>query len=275
MHELSEKIWALGPWHLNVAVNSELDVATALKQVSRSAPAHDLGPVSFLDTRREFFDLLKAIYPEGLDGKSFLDCACNCGAYSFWTKEYGADSTFGFDVREHWINQANFLRSHRTWPSDNMEFQVSDLYDLPKLGLKTHNLTMFEGLFYHLPDPIWGLKIAADLTSEVMIFNTAARWRPFGPALSLARENIQYGMNGVYGLNWYPNSPEVLKDIFGWLGFPEVRVLVWRRMIRYNRQRGLKAWLKGLLLGTGRMTLLAAREPGHLKAFDRSGLKLS
>ncbi|GMU55136.1 MAG: hypothetical protein AMXMBFR33_42820 [Candidatus Xenobia bacterium] len=271
--ELTDEINALAPWHLNVALNSELDVAKALQCRPETGPSHELGPVSFLDSRSHFLDLVKSIYPQGLQGKSFLDCACNCGAYSFWCKEMGAERCFGFDVREHWIRQANFLRQRRAWPSDGIKFQVCDVYDLPKLELPIHQLTMFEGIFYHLPAPIWGLKIAADLTSEVMIFNTASRFRLFGNALSVARENVNFGMNGVHGLNWYPSDPLVLKHIFAWLGFPEVRVLEWRRLIRFNRQRGLKAWLKGLLLGTGRITLLAAREPRYLEAFDRSGYR--
>jgi tRNA (mo5U34)-methyltransferase len=45
--------------------------------------------------------MMNLIYPGGLEGRRFLDCACNCVAYSFWAKELGASETFGFDVREH------------------------------------------------------------------------------------------------------------------------------------------------------------------------------
>jgi tRNA (mo5U34)-methyltransferase len=52
-----------------------------------------------------------------------LDCACNCGAFLFWAKELGADECFGFDIRQHWIDQAEFLREHRAWPTEGMRAQ--------------------------------------------------------------------------------------------------------------------------------------------------------
>ena len=75
---------------------------------------------------------LGAIFPRGLEGRTVMDCACNCGAYLFWSKEPGAGECFGFDAREHWIAQARFLAEHRTQPSDGMRFEVCDLYDLPR-----------------------------------------------------------------------------------------------------------------------------------------------
>ena len=50
-----------------------------------------------------------------------------------------------------------------------------DLYDLPERGLEPFDLTIFKGIFYHLPDPVRGLKIAADLTKEALILDTNAR----------------------------------------------------------------------------------------------------
>ena len=37
--------------------------------------------------------------------------ACNCGGYSLVASDLGAHS-FGFDVRDRWIRQAQFLKRH-------------------------------------------------------------------------------------------------------------------------------------------------------------------
>ena len=34
---------------------------------------------------------MSALYPDGFQGRSIMDCACNCGGYLFWAKEIGAD----------------------------------------------------------------------------------------------------------------------------------------------------------------------------------------
>ncbi len=93
-----------------------------------------------------FFKLMGSIFPEGkLDGKKFLDCACNCGGYCFWAKELGAAKCAGFDVRQYWIDQAEFLLDNRTLPTDGISFTRSDLYDVPSLNLGTFDITLFKG----------------------------------------------------------------------------------------------------------------------------------
>jgi SAM-dependent methyltransferase len=176
--------------------------------------------VSFWDFRPGFRDVIHSVYPDPA-GRSFLDCACNCGGYLYWMKEMGAGRCFGFDVREHWIRQAKFLAEHRP---EEVEAVVCDLYDVPKLGLEPFDIVQFKGLFYHLPDPVSGLRIAADLTKELLILNTATLPGEEG-SLVLADEGTEL-MSGVYELCWYPTGPAVLDRILGWAGFVETKV-VW------------------------------------------------
>ena len=112
--DLTKKIIDLGPWHLKVQVTPEVDTSVYREAVANDPKHADLaGNVAFVDPGDKFKQLMQRIYPQGLAGKRVLDCACNCGAYSFWAKELGASECFGFDVREHWINQANFLKENR------------------------------------------------------------------------------------------------------------------------------------------------------------------
>ncbi|HEY5312850.1 MAG TPA: hypothetical protein VIK18_10035, partial [Pirellulales bacterium] len=139
------------------------------------------------------------------------------------SKELGAAECFGFDARQHWVEQAEFLLANRDFPKEGIRFSRLDLLELPQLKLPAFDITWFSGIFYHLPDPIAGLKIAADLTKEVLMVNTA--WKP-GPvdALIAGQESTDLPMSGMYGLNWHPTGPEVLQSILRWLGFKEFRL---------------------------------------------------
>ncbi len=240
MSTVQEQIRALAPWHLNIDVVP--GVTTAIASDSPADP--DFGPVSFIDARPPFRNLMAQIYPDGLQGRSFLDCACNSGAYLFWAKELGAGRCFGFDAREHWINQARFLMQHR--PETGISVEVSDLYDVPRLGLEPFAVTQFKGIFYHLPDPVSGLRIAADLTTEVIIVDSATVQGP-ADGLIARHESTTQVMSGIHGLNWMPTGPAVLGSILRWLGFSEWRCTYWRGGERY-----------------GRVQVVASREPGRL-----------
>ena len=259
--DLRRQIVALAPWHIDVEVTPELSTSAFLDGIeSGDQPGSpDVpGSVSFVRPRRGWEAMLSRIYPAGLEGRRFLDCACNCGAYSFWAREMGASECFGFDVREHWIEQARFLLANRTTgPTDGLRFEVRDLYELGDLGLEPAEVTMFQGIFYHLPDPIAGLKIAADLTSELLILDTAMRVGAPDGMLAVAEESREKVMSGVHGLAWFPTGPEVLKRIVRWLGFPEMRIYHWR----VNRRGGPR--------DRGRIGIVASRKPGLLDRVRR------
>jgi tRNA (mo5U34)-methyltransferase len=249
IEELRQGLLALGPWHIEVQVTPELSTAASLEVEYEEK-------MDFYRPREGAMKTLDMLYPQGLGGKAVLDCACNCGAHLFWAKEKGAGRCLGFDVREHWIKQARFLLEHRTYPSDDMHFEVCDLYELPSLAPQPVDLTFFRGIFYHLPDPIAGLKIAADLTREVIIVNTAT-WNalPDG-ALVSHEEPDDMALSGVYGLNWFPTGPEVMGRILAWLGFPEYRCHWWKRDTHQRPE-------------LGRIQIIAARDAKYLAAYDR------
>jgi tRNA (mo5U34)-methyltransferase len=260
---LRDEIIRLGPWHLDVEVTAEISTRAFLDApegtYSRSGPL-DPSRVSFISPRNEWERLMKCIYPNGLNGKTLLDCACNCGGYSFWAKELGAEGCFGFDVREHWIRQARFLADHRQWSTEGLRFEVLDLYDLPKQGLKPFDIALFKGIFYHLPDPINGIKLVGDLTRELFILDTAIRMDLSDGMLVLATESPDTVMSGVYGLNWFPTGHHVLLRLLRWLGFPEARVVSWQR------EPGREPF--------GRLQIVAARDAGllqQLSSVERPG----
>lgn len=266
---LKQRIKELGPWHHNVELRPGL---STLAIAGAGGHVEGRGPVRMVQDEKNFKGLMQALYPGGLAGKTFLDSACNCGAYSFWMTDLGAARTFGFDAREKWIEQANFLKAHRECSSQGCQFQVSDLYALTGLGLAPFDITLFKGIFYHLPDPIGGLRLVADLTRELLVVGTATRLSPI-PGLVLARENVQHLMSGIHGTNWFPTSPRVVQRLLMDMGFREFRTTFWHRLPRWSSagNRGFWHYCKNLLKATGRTEVLAARTPGFFDELDRSG----
>jgi tRNA (mo5U34)-methyltransferase len=258
---LKEEIIRLGPWHLDVQVTPELSTRVSLEAPEGYHASLGEKAPDFLSQREWWIKMMKQIYPEGLEGRTFLDCACNCGAYCFWAKEIGASRCFGFDVREHWIEQARFLTRNRTVaPTEGISFETMDLYDLPNRRLEPFDVTLFKGIFYHLPDPITGLKAAADLTKELLILDTTVRMDLPDGMLAISGESSAPLMSGVYDLNWFPTGPKVLTRILNWMGFPETRVNYWI-LVRpqENPQHGKRF---------GRMMIVASRKEGLLEQFE-------
>jgi SAM-dependent methyltransferase len=256
VERLREEVVALGPWHLDVEIAPGLSTAAFLDAPQDAYP-ESFGAVTFRNPRAGFVKRIMRLFPNGLEGRTVMDCACNCGAYLFWAKELGAGECFGFDVRGHWIDQARFLARSRSGPGADIRFEVRDLYDLPGLGLDQFDVTLFHGILYHLPEPVAGLKVAADLTRELMIVNTAARTDLPDGALVASEEGRVEAMSGVYGLNWFPTGPDVLASMLAWTGFPETRTSRWRRSV--ENQPG----------AMGRIETLAARDPATFESFDR------
>jgi tRNA (mo5U34)-methyltransferase len=243
-------LWAegmrLNPWHLQVQIAPGL----ATKDFHEADPvpaAH-----TFYDPAPRIKSLLHRIYPAGLEGRSVLDCACNNGAFMFAARDIGAGHCFGVDVREHWINQARFVARHRDGAED-CHFQTLDLYELPTLGLDPFDITFFTGIFYHLPDPMLGLQIAAELTNEMIFVSTQAR-SGLPDGMLIADEEPAEALYGVYGLHWLPTGPRVIARLLEYMGFEETRCCRWRP--------------SGAGSELDLVQVVAGREKGSLASFD-------
>ncbi len=251
--ELVAEIKALQPWHHNLELTTDLTTGEIFSPDGRLLPKDNDG-VSLITPKPRFLSRAKALYPDGLSGKRFLDCACNAGAYCFFSRELDADLAVGFDIREHWINQARFVQKNRTIePTDRIEFEVMDLYDLPSKGYSPFEFVYFSGIFYHLPDPVTGLKYAADLCSDVLVLNTAMMAGDLETdGLTKMSESTERVMSGVYELAWFPNNVSTLTSILQWLGFKSMKIT----------QDNINP------AGRRRVEIIAGREAGRLEALD-------
>lgn len=133
------------------------------------------------------------------------------------------------------------------------------------------DISWFGGIFYHLPLPMTALRNVANMTNELMYINTASRRSVGRQGLVMAREDTAPAMNGIHGLNWYPTDPKVMIAILEQLGFVEFHIVFNRQVIHYNRQRGVKAYIRGLAAGSGRFALLASKKPGLLADCEIDG----
>ena len=120
--------------------------------------------------------------------------------------------------------------------------------------LKPFDITFFGGIFYHLPDPASGLRIAADLTRDLLILNTAAV-PGNGQELRLSLEGTKQALSGLEGLAWLPTGPQVVMDMLRWCGFPHSRV----------------DYLVNLPNGRDRLQIVAARDAATLADYDSAG----
>lgn len=245
---LRDEVKRLAPWHHRVQVTKEVSTEDA----QDVAYPEECGSISFLDVWAQYDDLFWSLYPNGLEGRAVLDCGCNCGAFLFFARDHGAGHCYGFDAREFWINQGRLIiRESTVRNTEEIELEVHNLYDLPNRAVGPFDVTAFNGLFYHLPDPITGLKIAADLTRELIIVNTTVRTGKPDGMMELEEESTELPLSGTHGLTWLPTGPLVLDRILRWLGFIETK-------IRYYDPDVVPA------LKRGRIEILGARSPGFL-----------
>ncbi len=223
---LEDQIVALGPWCHEIQVTPS--ISTRVWYERASGAEADLPFVDPSDIAPG--KLLRRLFPNGLAGRAVLDCGCNGGGYLFMARDIGAGRCYGFDAREHWVRQAQFVAEHRKGSHD-ITFELRSLYDLPYLEHEQYDVTFFNGILYHLPEPVGGLKIAADLTREVLIVDTSTRAGMPDGYLAVENENKEALLAGIHGLNWLPTGPDVVRRMLQWAGFSDW-FLVQHRPIR-------------------------------------------
>lgn len=247
--QLIARMRELSPWHL------DFEVAAGVRTSAGNPPS-----LGGLDHRgRVLIDpgrlrgIIESLYPKGLAGKSFLDVGCNSGGYCFLANSLGASRTLGFDAREHWIRQAEFVKEHRDGDSETLQFVVGKLADVDLSD--GYDLTLFKGIFYHLPDPIGDLLTVCEATREAIIVNSACRNDVPEGALLSRHENTSEVMSGIDGLCWYPGGPKAVLDVLEHAGFRYAKIDFWRKQGRANP-------------AIGRFQLCASRTPMGALADD-------
>lgn len=164
--------------------------------------------------------------PIDLAGASVVDIGAWNGFYSFTAKQRGAERVLATD---HFAWNHPDFRGRETFElardALGLDVEMCDI-DVPELSpevLGTFDVVLFLGVFYHLFDPLDGLRRAASLAEDVVVVETHidARHdtRPamiFYPGSELAGDATNW---------WGPNVP-LLRALLTTLGFPRVDVRV-------------------------------------------------
>lgn len=246
--KLRKQLARIGPWRMSIQITENFNTGQLVDAKGKEAADQTS---KWNSARDRFLKLVDSLYPNGLAGKRFLDCGCNAGAYCFWVRERKAEIGYGFDAREHWIKQGRVVKNRRTvGPTNRVQLETLNLYDLPSKDLHSFDLVQFKGLFYHLSDPISGLKIAADHCRDILIFSTAFLWDEVDGALVQEFSDTELLHGGVDRISWFPTGPSVCAELIRNLGFEELK-LTSIKQVKARPERG-------------RLEIIAAREHGRL-----------
>jgi SAM-dependent methyltransferase len=213
----------LAPWHF------DFELFDGFRTASCNLGHRDFPVIDPLHMARFF----GRHYRHGLSGKEVLDVACNAGGYCFVAGELGARCARGFDIRQHWIDQARFVHSVRYPHLDNVFFERGDAKEMKKFGVA--DIVLFKGIFYHLPDPVHTLSEACAAAREMILVDTETDSTIPEDYLSVRRESRTALMSGVDGIARYPGGPAALRPILEHAGFRYVDVVYWRRNARRGR----------------------------------------
>jgi len=221
----------LAPWHF------DHEILPGVMTGSFNRPTYaepDLTSVALIDPRNMIRFFKQA---GGLAGKSVLDVACNSGGYCFLAYTLGATRVLGVEVRQHWLDQAEFVRSVKYPSSTAVEFRTTNIVEYLDSSEERFDITIFKGIFYHLPDPISVLSRLCDRTTEMLLVDTMSSDIVPEDCLTPIKESETHVMSGVNGLAWLPGGPAAVKPILEFKGFKFTEVDNWRHGISPNRGR--------------------------------------
>lgn len=252
LDQLKSKLAEMAPWHFEIEIAPGVWTHSFNKDSYTEDHKHKVRTVD----PAEFRKLFQRYYPQGLKGKTFLDIGCNAGGYCFLAHEMGAEHAYGFDVRDHWIDQANLVRQVKYPNATNIKLEVADLKQF-KEG-QQFDITLFKGVFYHLPDPIHDLLNICRVTREMLVLDTATADDIPENCMRPIQESAVRVMSGVDGLAWLPGGPAAVAPVLAYAGFPHMRTLRWVHGKDRGRDRG-------------RMRVVAFRDKALLNAGKAKG----
>ncbi len=250
-----QELRALAPWHQKLPLHGGVYTTDGNRASYEDPNAQN---VSVVDAEK-FQEFLLKFFPEGLKGKRFLDVGCNGGAYCIVAHQMGAGFALGFDPREHWIKQANYLKNYFNVSDEHLRFELGTIDSiLPEAG--SFDVTIFKGVFYHLPFPVESLLRLCASTKDFILIDSAVRNDIPEDCMAPKIESTTRLMSGVDGLSWYPGGAALFKKILRWAGFPYVKVTNTIKNSRPHEKRE-----KNSNVSIGRIRLVASRKKEMLE----------
>jgi tRNA (mo5U34)-methyltransferase len=152
--EVRRRVEELGWWYHHFELPSGVWTGTG------DPPAYD--PV-------ERWELFEPHLPDDLEGKSVLDVGGNSGYFSLRMKQRGAGRCLMVEPVVEFVDQATFV-----FEQFGVEVDVvcEDVHAYCLTTDERFDYVLFLGLFYHLKYPVLVLDRLAEMTKELMIFNS-------------------------------------------------------------------------------------------------------
>ena len=246
MSNITYDVKLLGNFHHDIQITKDLKTSDLTPPYNKDIHTY---------SRHHYLvQLFDKIYKQNLKEKTVLSVACNAGAHLFELQSLGIKNGYGFDVREIWIKQALWLKENiDLYDTTNLNFQCHSLADMPID--KQYDVSFFDGIFYHLADPIYHLQRVADITSEIISINTAysSSNEHINPSLiyKLEGKKMEQGLSGVEGISWLPNGEQILIELLKNMNFVEFK-LIFKDPMHSTRK------------GVGRLCVLGSKVKGLL-----------
>jgi 2-polyprenyl-3-methyl-5-hydroxy-6-metoxy-1,4-benzoquinol methylase len=220
---VAEQAKALGPWHFNIEVLPGLWTADCNEEGETDPDKRGVAVIDPLEIK----PLFARYYPNGLHGKDLLDVACNAGGYCFLAHELGARSVKGIEIRDHWLEQARFVKSLKYPRVGTISFSRRDVGVFLEKTRKHYDVVLFRGMLYHLPDPIHALMGYCDLARETIVVDSACSYEVPEHGFASMIESPTHVISGVNGLAWMPGGPRAVQQILRYKGFKRVDIQLW------------------------------------------------
>jgi 2-polyprenyl-3-methyl-5-hydroxy-6-metoxy-1,4-benzoquinol methylase len=185
--------------------------------------------------------MLSALEPhfaDRWDTTRCIDLACNQGYYSMLLAERGCREVLGIEARQKAVDEANLMS--RCLGLENATYIQGDVFLLNPARYEPFDIVLMFGLIYHMENPVGVLRLAKELTKEVLLvesqvgpdLNAKIDWgtntmqQQIHGMFSLIDETVQLEnpLGSVTGIALCP-SPGAIVWILKALGFQRVEVL--------------------------------------------------
>ena len=151
---VEREVEALGWWY------HHFELPSGVWTGDGEAPAYD--PI-------ERWELFESHLPADLAGKSVLDVGGNSGYFSVRMKQRGAGRCVMVEPVAEFVAQANFVFEQFDVDVDVVQ---EDVHVFCLRTSERFDYVLFLGLFYHLKYPVLVLDRLAEMTKELMVFNS-------------------------------------------------------------------------------------------------------
>jgi tRNA (mo5U34)-methyltransferase len=225
--EIKHQVQRLAPFHHDVEL--PFGIRTCLPELSR----REAERTRFSTLVRHGFPTVLEMCGGSFHGLRVLDVACNCGGFSMYAAQHGADYVLGIDIVDRYLEQADFLR--RASGHRQIEFKKLSVEEIDEERVGQFDVTFFLGILYHLENPILGMKRVASVTRRMVVVDTnlmrsafmrGPMWRMNFPAVATDQsKDFSTSLWRTERVCQFEPTKEAVMQLLAFVGFPHVTLI--------------------------------------------------